>query len=69
MATQSACMCYTCLLSTAAKLVKCTGECRGAKMAQARYKRKVAKLRRMGKDPYRLDDWRNTSFVCNCNDE
>ena len=49
--------------------MKCTGECRGAKLAQARHKRKVERVKKMGKDPYRLDDWRNTSFICNCNDE
>ena len=50
-------------------LVKCSGECRGAKAAKARVKRRAERMRRMGKDPHYLDDWANTSFVCNCNDE
>ena len=49
--------------------MKCSGECRGALAAQDRYKRKVIKMKRMGKDPRMLDDWRNTSFICNCRDE
>ena len=54
---------------TAPTLVKCTGECRGAKAALARYKRKLQRLKRMGKDPGMLDDWRNTSYECNCREE
>ena len=50
-------------------LVKCTGECRGAKAALARYKRKVERLKKIGKDSGLLDDWRNTSYVCGCRDE
>ena len=50
-------------------LVKCSGECRGAKAAKARVKRKVEYLRRRGKSPHILDDWTNMSFTCSCNDE
>jgi len=51
------------------QLVRCSGECRGAQAAKARYKRKVERLRQMGKSPHRLDDWRNTSYVCSCQSE
>lgn len=56
-------------LYIAPTLVKCTGECRGAKAALARYKRKLERLKKMGKDPGILDDWRNTSYECGCKDE
>lgn len=49
--------------------MRCSGECRGAQAAKARYKRKVERLRQMGKSPHRLDDWRNTSYVCSCQSE
>ena len=50
-------------------LVQCSGECRGAKAAIARYQRKVNRLKAAGKSPHRLDDWRNTSFECHCKSE
>lgn len=52
-----------------AKLVRCSGKCSGAKAAEARYKRNVERLKRLGKKTNQLDDWRNTSFVCSCNSE
>ena len=47
-------------------LVRCTGLCRGALAAKARYRRKLARLRRMGRKPRHLDDWMNYSYTCNC---
>lgn len=47
-------------------LVRCTGQCRGALAAKARYRRKVARMRRMGRKPRHLDDWMNYSYTCNC---
>lgn len=66
-----ACCVLSCYSTThaAPMLVKCTGECRGAKAAQARYKRKIERLKKIGKDPGLLDDWRNTSYVCGCREE
>ncbi len=49
--------------------MKCSGQCRGALAAKARVKRKAERLRRMGKDAHRLDDWANLSFECTCNSE
>lgn len=50
-------------------LVRCSGECRGARAAQAKYKRKLERLKRMGKRGHVLDDWRNYSYVCTCHAE
>lgn len=50
-------------------LVKCSGECRGANASKERFKRKMKRLREMGKKPNRLDDWRNYSYSCSCQDE
>lgn len=58
-----------CFLMAGPQLVRCSGECSGAKAAQARHKRQVERLKKLGKSPHRLDDWINTSFVCNCNSE
>lgn len=57
------------LCSVGPMLVQCSGECRGAKAAKARYMRKVQRLKQAGKSPNRLDDWRNTSFECQCKSE
>lgn len=59
----------TILCSVGPLLVQCSGECRGAKAAKARYMRKVQRLKQAGKSPHRLDDWRNTSFECQCKSE
>ena len=50
-------------------LVKCSGECRGAIAAKQRYKRKLRRLKELGKKPNRLDDWRNYSYSCTCQSE
>lgn len=49
--------------------MKCSGECRGAIASKDRFKRKMMKLKEMGKKPNRLDDWRNYSYSCSCQNE
>ena len=49
--------------------VRCSGECQGAKAAKERFKRKILRLKEMGKKPNRLDDWRNYSYSCTCQSE
>ena len=50
-------------------LVNCSGQCRGALASKERFKRKVMRLKEMGKKPNRLDDWRNYSYSCSCQNE
>ncbi|XP_019855024.1 PREDICTED: protein HAPLESS 2-A-like [Amphimedon queenslandica] len=57
------------LEGTGPTLVKCSGQCRGALASKERFKRKVMRLKEMGKKPNRLDDWRNYSYSCTCQNE
>ena len=49
--------------------MSCSGECRGARAAEARFNRKKERLKKMGKKTRNLENWRNYSYQCTCQDE